>query len=113
MSQDKWQFYRPTIGTSSPAKRELQKLSGTVRGEVLAAMSRVSKDLPPRPPECPQQVAVRCFTVPAQSTNVHVLWASLQRHNILVVLHFTTSDAQCPPPAAYQLARSRLDDVAA
>jgi hypothetical protein len=113
MNQEKWRLYRPMIGASSPAEKEFKELPGTIRGDVLSAMSRVLKNLPPQPRKCPQQVAIRCFTVPAESTNVHVLWAALLRHNIWMLLHFTTSDAHCPPSAAYQLARSRLDDVAA
>lgn len=111
MVQDKWWLYRPTVGTSSSAEQELGKLPERVRGEVLSAMNRVARRRDPLPRGCPQRSAIRCFTVPSESTNIQVLWAMLRRHRTLVLLHVATSAELCPRMAAYKLARARLDDV--
>jgi hypothetical protein len=111
MAQNKWWFYRQASGADSIAEKELNELAGTALGPVKSALRSVAKSPNPRLRECPQQAAVRCFSVPTESANVQVLWALVQRRHTLVLLHVATGKEPCPPPAAYTLARARLNDV--
>jgi hypothetical protein len=92
---------------------ELHRLAGAAQGETNRCIVNMVRSLAPLPDQCPQRLAVQCFTIRIESKHVHVLWARVERRRQFWVLYVVEDRLRCPPMAAYEVARGRLSDVLA